>query len=85
MRLPDLFGFAAAVLTTVAFVPQVLHTWKTRHAGGISLGMLCLFTLGVALWLCYGLLLGAWPVIAANAITLALALFLLAMKLRFGR
>jgi len=85
MRLPDLIGFAAAVLTTVAFVPQVLHTWKTRHAGGISLGMLCLFALGVALWLSYGIILGAWPVILANAVTLALALFLLAMKLRFRR
>lgn len=85
MRLLDLIGFAAAVLTTVSFVPQALHTWKTRHAGGISLGMLCLFTLGVALWLCYGIILGAWPVILANAVTLALALFLLAMMLRFGR
>jgi MtN3 and saliva related transmembrane protein len=83
MQSSDLLGYAAAALTTVSFVPQVLHTWKTRRAGGLSLGMVALFTLGVALWLAYGIALGAWPVIAANAITLALAVFLLAMKLRY--
>jgi MtN3 and saliva related transmembrane protein len=85
MPLADVFGFLAAALTTISFVPQVLHTWRTRRAHGISLGMICLFALGVALWLAYGLLVGAWPVIVANAITLALALFLLGMKLRFDR
>ena len=83
MKLSELLGYTAAFLTTASFVPQVLHTWRTRHASGLSLGMVSLFTLGVALWLAYGIALGAWPVIAANAITLALALFLLAMKLRF--
>ena len=83
MQLSNLLGYAAAALTTVSFVPQVLHTWKTRRAGGLSLGMVALFTLGVTLWLAYGIALGAWPVIAANAITLALAVFLLAMKLRY--
>jgi MtN3 and saliva related transmembrane protein len=79
----DLVGYLGAMLTTVSFVPQVLHTWRSRRAHGISLGMISLFSLGVALWLAYGLLVGAWPVIVANAITLALALFLLGMKLRF--
>jgi MtN3 and saliva related transmembrane protein len=83
MQSLDLLGYGAAVFTTVSFVPQVLHTWKTRRTGGLSLGMVTLFTLGVGLWLAYGIALGAWPVIAANAITLALAIFLLAMKLRF--
>ena len=85
MTLADTFGYLAAVLTTVSFVPQVVHTWRTRHAGGISLGMIALFALGVALWLAYGILVGAWPVILANGITLALALLLLGMKLRFDR
>ena len=85
MESTDLLGYAAAVLTTIAFVPQAWHTWKTRQAGGVSLGMLCLFTLGIALWLCYGIELRAWPVIVANTVTLALALFILAMKLRFDR
>jgi MtN3 and saliva related transmembrane protein len=82
-RLADGFGYIAAVLTTVSFVPQVLHTWRARRAGGISLGMISLFSLGVALWLAYGILVRAWPVVAANAVTLALSLFLLGMKLRF--
>jgi MtN3 and saliva related transmembrane protein len=83
MTLSDALGYLAAVLTTVSFVPQVLHTWRARRAQGISLGMISLFSLGVALWLAYGLMLGAWPVIVANGVTLALALFLLGMKLRF--
>ncbi len=85
MPLADLLGFLAATLTTISFVPQVLHTWKTRRATGVSLGMVSLFSLGVALWLWYGILVGAWPVIAANAVTLLLALVLLGMKLRFER
>lgn len=82
--LATLLGYFAAALTTVAFVPQAWLTWKTRKAEGISLGMYTLFTIGVLSWLGYGYLIGAWPVIVANAITLALALFILGMKLRYG-
>jgi MtN3 and saliva related transmembrane protein len=81
---PDLIGYLAAGLTTLAFVPQARLTWKTRRAEGVSLGMYAIFTSGVALWLVYGLMLGAWPIVAANAVTLALALFILGMKLRYG-
>ena len=81
----DLIGFAAATLTTASFVPQAWLTFRTRDVSGISLGMYGAFTLGVALWLLYGLSLGAWPIVVANAITLALALAILVMKLRFGR
>lgn len=84
MTFADSLGYLAAVLTTVSFVPQVRHTLRARRADGISLGMISLFCLGVALWLSYGVLLRAWPVIVANGVTLALAAFLLAMKLRFG-
>ncbi len=61
-------GFIAACLTTAAFFPQVLHTWKT---GGrdLSWSMLSLFGTGVALWLLYGILLGVGPIILANALT----------------
>lgn len=83
--LGDLIGFAAAFLTTASFVPQAWLTFRTRDVSGISLGMYSAFTLGVALWLLYGLSLGAWPVVVANAITLALAVAILVMKLRFGR
>ena len=77
-------GSLAAILTTVSFVPQAWHSFKTRDVSGISLGMYSVFTAGVALWLAYGWLLGAWPIVIANAITLALAAAILTMKLRFG-
>jgi MtN3 and saliva related transmembrane protein len=83
MTLTDLVGTLAAVLTTVSFLPQALHTFRTKDVRGISLGMYSAFTLGVALWLVYGLLLGAWPVVIANCVTLALAAAILVMKLRY--
>ena len=70
-------GYLAATLTTGAFVPQVLHTFRSNDLSGISLGMYSAFTLGVALWLLYGLALGEWPIIVANLITLALAFTIL--------
>lgn len=75
-------GYAAAILTTLAFLPQAVHSWRTRDLAGVSLGMYGLFTLGVALWLAYGILLGAWPIIAANGVTLTLAGLVLYLKLR---
>ncbi|WP_114971474.1 SemiSWEET transporter [Rhodoferax ferrireducens] len=83
MPLLDLIGFVAAVLTTASFVPQVWHTFQTRDVRGISLGMYSAFTAGVACWLVYGLLLGAWPIVIANCITLTLAAAILVMKLRY--
>ncbi len=83
--LVNTLGFAAAVLTTAAFVPQAVQTFRTRDVSGISLSMYSVFTLGVALWLAYGWMVGAWQVILANAITLALAASILGMKLIYGR
>ena len=80
----DIIGYVAATLTTVAFVPQAIKTWRLRSADGVSLRMYALFALGVALWLVYGLIIRAWPVVAANAVTLALALAILWMRLRYG-
>ena len=79
----ELIGFMAATLTTVSFVPQALHSFKTKDVSGISLGMYSIFTLGIALWLVYGLLIDKWPIVIANAITLALASSILVMKLRY--
>lgn len=84
MILTDLIGTAAAILTSASFVPQAFHTFKTRDVSGISLTMYGSFTAGIACWLVYGWLLGAWPIVIANVITLALALAILFMKLRFG-
>ena len=78
-------GFAAAVCTTGAFIPQVLMVWRDRGAPGISTGMYLMFIVGVALWLMYGLALDSWPVVIANGLTLALASSVLGMKWYFKR
>jgi MtN3 and saliva related transmembrane protein len=80
----ELVGFAAATLTTASFLPQALKSWRSRDTGGLSLGMYALFTAGIALWFCYGVLLGSWPMMIANVITLSLSLLILALKLRHG-
>ena len=84
MTFVDTLGYLAACLTTSAFIPQAFQVWRTQRTQDLSLGMYLVFTLGVLLWLVYGLVIGAWPVVAANAITLLLALFILAMKLKHG-
>ncbi len=83
MSTSELIGYLAASLTTCSFVPQAWLTFKTRDVRGISLSMYSVFTTGIALWLAYGLMIGAWPVVIANIVTLALASAILAMKLRF--
>ncbi|MBC7621801.1 MAG: SemiSWEET transporter [Aeromicrobium sp.] len=80
----DIVGSIAAALTTLAFVPQVVKIWRSRSATDISLPMYVVFTIGVAMWLVYGLLLGALPIIIANCATLVLALSVVVMKLRWG-
>ena len=80
----DWLGFLAGAFTTAAFMPQALQVWRTRSTKDISLGMYVVFVIGVGLWLLYGLRLGSLPVIAANAVTLLLAAFVLVMKLRHG-
>ncbi|AWW45965.1 hypothetical protein DPM18_03525 [Polynucleobacter paneuropaeus] len=81
----ELIGYAAAFLTTFAFIPQAVQSWRTRDLSGVSLGMYSLFTFGVGLWLVYGLIIEKWPLILANAITFALALSILVLKLRYPR
>lgn len=80
----ELIGYVAATLTTASFVPQALLIYKTRNVAGISLGMYGAFTVGIALWLVYGLMLRAWPIVGANLVTLVLALAILSMKIRYG-
>ncbi len=81
--LTELVGYFAAALTTLSFVPQAWHTFTTRDVSGVSLGMYSTFTVGVALWLTYGLMLQAWPIVIANIITLTLSAGILVMKLRY--
>lgn len=80
LHLKDLIGFVAAFLTTTAFIPQAYHSWKTRDLTGISLPMYTMFTLGVAAWLIYGILIHSLPIILANSITLMLSSIVLYLK-----
>lgn len=85
MTFIDILGYVAATLTTASFVPQAWLTFRTRDVSGISLAMYSVFTLGIALWLVYGLYIEAWPVVIANVVTFALAAAILVMKLSMGR
>lgn len=80
----ELVGYAAATLTTLAFVPQAIKTWRSRDTRGLSLAMYAAFTVGVGCWLAYGWLLGSWPMILANIVTLTLATMILTLKIRHG-
>lgn len=80
----ELIGGLAAILTTVSFLPQVIQTWRSKSAEDLSIVMLATFTAGVFLWFLYGLALGSIPMIAGNALTLAQALLLIALRYRYG-
>ena len=82
MLSPDLIGTIAATLTTLSFLPQAILVLRTGETRGISLGMYSVFTVGVALWIIYGVTLEAWPVIIANAVTLCLALCILSVVIK---
>ncbi len=81
MAFVDYVGSFAATCTTLAFIPQAIHSYKTRDLSGISLPMYSIFTLGVAMWLVYGLLKQDWPIIVANVITVALSAMILVLKI----
>ena len=78
---PELIGYLAAVLTTASFLPQAILTVKTRDTRSLSLGMYSMFTLGVLLWLVYGIYLSNIAIIVANAITFLLAAAILVVKI----
>ena len=81
MDAATLVGSLAALATTTSFVPQAWKVIRTRDTAALSAGMYALRTLAIGLWLAYGLILGQWPLIATNAVCLALSGFILAMKL----
>ena len=84
MSLMDYTGYAAAICTTSAYVPQVMRVWRTRSTKDISLKMFLVLVTGLALWLAYGFWKGEIPLIAANGITLMLAGTILFFKLKHG-
>jgi MtN3 and saliva related transmembrane protein len=81
----ELLGFAAAFCTTAAFVPQLVRVLRLRSARDVSLPTFLMFSVGVFLWLLYGLDIGSKPVIASNSVTLVLSVSILILKLRYGR
>jgi MtN3 and saliva related transmembrane protein len=83
MALTDAVGLLAGLLTTVSLVPQAMKIWKSKSAEDISLKMFVAFSVGVALWLAYGVLMKELPMILWNSVSLALACSILAMKLKF--
>jgi MtN3 and saliva related transmembrane protein len=85
LPLLTLAGYCAAILTTTSFVPQLIRVWRLRSARDISLTMFLAFSLGVFLWLIYGISLHSIPMILANGVTLALSLAILILKIRFDR
>ncbi len=80
----DWIGYLAAALTTLSFVPQAAQIIRSKDTRGISMPMYLSFTVGVACWIGYGVVLGSVPMIASNLVTLALAATILALKLRYG-
>jgi len=80
----EILGFVAATLTTIAFLPQALKIIRTRDTRAISLSMYVTFTIGIALWLGYGVALNSWPMILSNAVVLPLAGTILTFKLKYG-
>ena len=81
----DITGYVAAFCTTIAFLPQLIRVIQLRSAREISLGMFSLFSLGVLLWLLYGMWIGSKPVMASNAVTLVLSVSILVLKLKYDR
>ena len=82
MNTTNLIGYFSAFLTTLAFVPQALHSWKTRDLSGVSLPMYSIFSLGVMGWIVYGVMIVSWPIILANIVTFVLACAVLFLKLK---
>ena len=83
-RLVDMIGVAGATLTTLCWLPQALKIMREKETRALSLPATAAFTLGIGLWLIYGLAIGDWPLIGSNAVTLALMAVILATKLRYG-
>jgi len=83
MAYADIIGFIGGALTTLALVPQAVKAWRTKHTRDISIWWILTLTIGIILWLVYGILIGSLPIIAANAATLILAVIVLILKMKY--
>ena len=79
----DFFGFSAAFLTTIAFLPQLYKTWKTKSAEDVSLIMLILFITGLICWIIYGIKINSVPILLANIITFIFNFSILILKVTY--
>jgi MtN3 and saliva related transmembrane protein len=83
MGMTDAIGFLAGALTTIAFVPQALKMYTTKSGKDVSARMLTIFSVGVILWLIYGIMIESVPMILANVATLILSATIIALKIRY--
>lgn len=81
----EILGYVSATLTTIAFIPQILKTLKTKSAKDVSMGMFALFSTGVFLWIIYGFLTGSKPVFIANIVIFCLALTQIILKIKYDK
>lgn len=81
----ELLGYISATLTTIAFLPQIIKTIQTKSAKDVSMGMFVLFTIGVFLWIIYGILTKTYPVLIANAVIFCLALTQIILKIKYDK
>ncbi|MBW2301993.1 MAG: SemiSWEET transporter [Deltaproteobacteria bacterium] len=79
-----IIGLAAGILCTLSFLPQVVKIFRTKQTKDLSLITFSMLSMGVFLWLIYGILIKEFPVIAANSVTLILALLIVIMKIKYG-
>ncbi|MBV8673212.1 MAG: SemiSWEET family sugar transporter [Acidobacteriaceae bacterium] len=80
-----MIGYIAAICTTISFLPQLIRVYRLKSAHEISLTMFLVYSIGVFLWLLYGIFIGSFPVIVANAVSVILSLAILALKIRYDR
>ncbi len=81
----EILGYISATLTTIAFLPQIIKTIQTKSAKDVSMGMFVLFTIGVFLWIIYGILTRTYPVLIANAVIFCLALTQIILKIKYDK
>ena len=79
----NIIGYTATVIGTCLMLPQIIKSWKTRSVGDLSLGMVILYFFNCLLWLTYGVLIGAMPVIIANGVGLVISIVQVVLKVRY--
>jgi MtN3 and saliva related transmembrane protein len=84
MDISEMIGIIAGIATTGSFIPQAYKVFKTKRTHDLSTGMFILLISGIIMWIIYGLLYKALPIIAANSVTLVLAIYIFVMKIKHG-